>query len=256
MSGFSDAFYRENTLKYMGQLFGADADADSKAMADGMADGDGDGDGDDDGADGDDDDGDNADEDDEGEGVGEGDSDGETGASGLRLDYAADGVETGERASYWFTPSEVRCLHSRGHRRTSTVGGARNWEIMGDCGGAYVEWKGGALIDLGTLSPRRVPTELRALRSWRRSIDPRTLPVRRQVWEIRGADITVSPVHKAAVGLVHPERGLSLRFPRFIRKRPDKGLRDATSPAQLAALYSKQASVAAHAGSAEAGGAA
>ena len=131
MSGFSDAFYRENTLKYMGQLFGADADADSKAMADGMADGDGDGDGDDDGADGDDDDGDNADEDDEGEGVGEGDSDGETGASGLRLDYAADGVETGERASYWFTPSEVRCLHSRGHRRTSTVGGASTGGSVG-----------------------------------------------------------------------------------------------------------------------------
>ena len=82
---------------------------------------------------------------------------------------------------------------------------------------------------------------------------PRAL-VWRQVWEIRGADITVSPVHKAAVGHIHPDRGLSLRFPRFIRKRPDKGLREATTPAQLAALYSKQASVAAHASSAEAGG--
>ena len=44
------------------------------------------------------------------------------------------------------------------------------------------------------------------------------------MWEIRGADVTVSPVHRAALGLVHPERGLSLRFPRFIRKRPDKRL--------------------------------
>ncbi|GLJ09471.1 hypothetical protein SUGI_0110240 [Cryptomeria japonica] len=31
------------------------------------------------------------------------------------------------------------------------------------------------------------------------------------VWEIRGADLTVSPVHQAAVGLVHPSRGISMR---------------------------------------------
>ena len=31
------------------------------------------------------------------------------------------------------------------------------------------------------------------------------------VWEIRGADISVSPMHRAAVGKVHPSRGLALR---------------------------------------------
>ncbi|EOD10715.1 putative DNA ligase [Emiliania huxleyi CCMP1516] len=61
-----------------------------------------------------------------------------------------------------------------------------------------------------------------------------------EVWEVRGADFTISPVHMAAAGLVHPTRGLSMRFPRFVRKRPDKRLSDATTPEQLAGLYRKQ----------------
>lgn len=32
-----------------------------------------------------------------------------------------------------------------------------------------------------------------------------------EVWEIRGADLTISPVHMAAVGHLHPTRGVSLR---------------------------------------------
>ncbi len=35
-----------------------------------------------------------------------------------------------------------------------------------------------------------------------------------EVWEVRGADLSISPVHKAGVGLVHPDRGMGLRFPR------------------------------------------
>jgi len=61
-----------------------------------------------------------------------------------------------------------------------------------------------------------------------------------EVWEMAFADITLSPTYTAAIGLVSEERGLSLRFPRFLRKRDDKGLDEASSSAFLAGLYRKQ----------------
>jgi DNA ligase-1 len=54
------------------------------------------------------------------------------------------------------------------------------------------------------------------------------------------ADITISPTYTAAIGLVSEEKGLSLRFPRFLRKREDKGIEEASTNEFLAGLWSKQ----------------
>lgn len=84
-----------------------------------------------------------------------------------------------------------------------------------------------------------------------------------EVWEIRGAEcvphgllngaafltkfslttsITISPVSVAALGLVSQSRGLSLRFPRFISIREDKGIENASDPEFLAKMYRDQQS--------------
>lgn len=61
-----------------------------------------------------------------------------------------------------------------------------------------------------------------------------------EVWELRGADLTLSTTHRAAAGLLHESRGISLRFPRFIRARPDKKPEEATTPAELVDMFQKQ----------------
>ncbi|KAL8664998.1 MAG: hypothetical protein Q9202_002554 [Teloschistes flavicans] len=67
----------------------------------------------------------------------------------------------------------------------------------------------------------------------------------RVVWEVRAADLTLSPRYKAAAEALGDVsgKGISLRFPRFLKVRQDKKPEQATGSRMVVDMYKKQETV-------------
>ncbi|MFP3309900.1 MAG: ATP-dependent DNA ligase [Acidilobus sp.] len=61
-----------------------------------------------------------------------------------------------------------------------------------------------------------------------------------KVAEVIGAELTLSPAHTCCMDTVRKGAGISIRFPRFIRWRDDKGPEDATTEQELLEMYKRQ----------------
>ncbi|MFP3143425.1 MAG: ATP-dependent DNA ligase [Caldisphaera sp.] len=61
-----------------------------------------------------------------------------------------------------------------------------------------------------------------------------------KVAEIIGAELTLSPLHTCCYNKLKEGAGLSIRFPRFISWREDKGPEDATTEQELIEMYNRQ----------------
>ncbi len=60
------------------------------------------------------------------------------------------------------------------------------------------------------------------------------------VYEIRGADLSTSPIHTCGMNEIKDDFGIAIRFPRFVRFRDDKAPELATTTQEVIDAYKKQ----------------
>jgi DNA ligase 1 len=135
----------------------------------------------------------------------------------------------------------VGAFHGRGRRRgvygalllAAYDPDAAVYRTVTKCGSGFSD------ADLAALPARLAPLA----RSGRPPVvDARQLP---DVWfepaivlEVLSAELTLSPNYTAGRGVIKPDAGLAMRFPRFTgRWRDDKGPEDTTTTSELVSLY-------------------
>ncbi|MDI6718224.1 MAG: ATP-dependent DNA ligase [Methanomicrobiales archaeon] len=80
----------------------------------------------------------------------------------------------------------------------------------------------------------------------RRQAEPDHYIVPKHVLEVLGSEITQSPIHTCGWD-EREQRGLSLRFPRFVRWREDRAAEEATTVEEVERMYREQGEAAEHA---------
>ncbi|KFK40665.1 hypothetical protein AALP_AA2G026100 [Arabis alpina] len=60
-----------------------------------------------------------------------------------------------------------------------------------------------------------------------------------EVWEVKAISMRISPVQRAAIGIVDPDKGISLDIPRLVRVRADKKPEEATSSVQVVEMFNR-----------------
>eukprot|EP00198_Chlamydomonas_reinhardtii_P013554 XP_001702891.1 DNA ligase [Chlamydomonas reinhardtii] len=184
----------------------------------------------------------------------------EAGTEGLIVKTLGDTYEPSKRSSHWlklkkdymegvgdtFDVVPVGAFFGKG-KRTGVFGAyllavydpdTETYQTISKLGTGFSEEQLSQLAE--AMRPHTIP-QPRHYYTWDESLVPDVWFDAAVVWEVKAADLSISPRHKAALGLVDPTKGISIRFPRLIRVRDDKSPEDATSAAQVADMFRNQA---------------